>query len=192
MSSLTIGLCTKNHGEVFARSNLCVQARIQNASVATLVNKYHIFEVVIISQAGLSPADLKAGLGFVVLWVWLCWAELIWAGPVGDDWVEPVWFLLPELCCLCRVFVPATQAPTVINSPGSLCMLTHTDKKWWRERERDGGRVRQKAGRWQAGSYSGACWHRRTKCNSLKTYMLCMYKRIQNKGDGWQNTRLKL
>lgn len=70
-------------------------------------------------------------------------AWLIWTGPVWDDWVEPVWFLLAELCCLCRVFVPATQAPTVINSPGSLCMLTHTDKKWWRkksDRGREGGR----------------------------------------------------
>lgn len=98
-------------------------------------------------MATFSTADLSTALIFAVRWVWLGWAELIWAGPVWDDWVEPVWFLLPELCCLCRVFVPALQAPTVINSPGSLCMLTHTDKKWWRERLREGGWESNREGR---------------------------------------------
>lgn len=72
------------------------------------------------------------------------------AGPVWDDWVEPVWFLPPELCCLCRIFVPAWQAPTVINSlDHSACSLKQT-KKWWGRvwvqgesgvREKERGRV---------------------------------------------------
>lgn len=64
----------------------------------------------------------------------LSWAELSWAGPEWEDWVEPVWFLPPHFCCLCRVFVPAWQAPTVINSlDHSACPLTQT-KAPWRER----------------------------------------------------------
>lgn len=129
---------------------------------------------------GFSLADWKAAVVFVVLWVWLGCTELIWAGPVREDWVEPVWFLLHELCCLCRVFVPALQAPTVINSPGSLCMLTHTDKKWWRERWTEGGNVREV----ERGEVTGrhvqwhtVCWHRQTtawtqRCKTSCTHLL--------------------
>lgn len=80
-----------------------------------IINITFFFKVVVTTMGALF---LKASV-----------AELIGAEPVGYNWVEPDWFLLLELCCLCRVFVPALQASTVINSPGSLCMLTHTDKK---------------------------------------------------------------
>lgn len=91
------------------------------------------------------------------------------AGPVWDDWVEPVWFLPPELCCLCRIFVPAWQAPTVINSlDHSACSLKQT-KKWW-------GRVRVQGGKWgerereregDRQTHTVICWHRQTRGQQL-------------------------
>lgn len=150
-------------------------------------------------MAGFSPAERKAAAVFVLLWAWLGWTELIWAGPVWDDWVEPVWFLLPELCCLCRVFVPATQAPTVINSPGSLCMLTHTDKKWWRKKSDRGreGRVRgwERTRRERTGGHIH--WHMLTQTDREQQLERRSVLHVQKKkkksepGNGWQTTRLR-
>lgn len=119
----------------------------------------------------------------------LCgWAGLIGAEPVGYNWVEPDWFLLLELCCLCRVFVPALQASTVINSPGSLCMLTHTDKKWWRERWREGERESRGDRRTHTHTHthSGICGHGRSGSNGVDGEMWYMNKHFHL---GWWMTK---
>lgn len=143
-------------------------------------------------------AEKKAAAVFVLLWAWLGRTELIWAGPVWDDWVEPVWFLLPELCCLCRVFVPATQAPTVINSPGSLCMLTHTDKKWWRKKKaiEEGERVREdetrEDRRTHTVAYVDTDGQRATAWTQKRIACAKKNNKTSKSGNGWQNTRLRL
>lgn len=154
--------CISIHDVTFANTQSWQQCMVKQ-----------IFEVVFISAADSTAEVLREGR----------------AGPVWDDWVEPVWFLTPELCCLCRVFVPALQAPPVINSlDHSACSLTQTKSDGGTEGER--GR--------QTHTVAGICWHRRTactqKCNTcprhIQTHSLRstdgnVHAWSRNRGDIW-------